>query len=222
MPADDFATNNSRSKALNITTLDYSYKHPGSTDSGGVGVNGATAAFAAEFTTLAANAVTDVKLAFNAVSATTYRVAIYPDAGGGMPSTTPLYVDAADRTVAVAGPVTITLPAPVAVGPGNFYVGIQQTNTTNASISFDTENPIRSGSFFLAIPNPPTAWSDFSPGNNFKLNIGVILQTGGASPTPTPRHADPDAPNDTDPDTVDNNSAVTYAFSDLCSWGGLR
>ncbi len=53
----------------------------------------------------------------------------------------------------MAGPVTIHLPSAVAVGPGNFYVGIQQTNTTNANISYDTENPIRSGSFYLATPS---------------------------------------------------------------------
>src|SRR4029077_8952005 len=116
---------------------------------------------------------------------TTYRVAIYGDSGSGTPSTTPLYVDAADRTVSAPGPITITLPSPVAVGPGNFYVGIQQTNTTNASLSYDTEVPIRSGAFFLAIPLPVAAWSDLSPGNNFKLNIGLKLQSGCA-PTPTP------------------------------------
>ena len=185
VPADNIAVNNTLTKALSVTALNYSYKIPGSTLGGGVGVTGATAAFVAKFTTLAANAVTDVKLEFSAASTTTYRIAIYGDAAG-TPSTTALYTDAADRTVLVAGPVTITLPAPVAVGPGNFYVGIQQTNTINASLSFDTENPIRSGSFFLAIPLPVTAWSDESPGNNFKLNIGIILQTPGPSPTPSP------------------------------------
>ena len=113
-----------------------------------------------KFTTTAANAVTAVKLEFAAASATTYKVAIYGDTAG-VPSTTALYLDAVDRTVTVAGPVTITLPSPVAVGPGNFYVGIQQTNTTNASLSFDTEAPIRSGAFFLAIPirRPPGSTS---------------------------------------------------------------
>ena len=43
VPADDVAANNSLSKPLNITPLDYSYKYPGSTASGGVGVTGATA-----------------------------------------------------------------------------------------------------------------------------------------------------------------------------------
>jgi Carboxypeptidase regulatory-like domain/Domain of unknown function (DUF4214) len=180
VPADDVTTNNSLNKPVNVNFLTYSYKHPGTTASGGVGFTGATGAFVGKFTTTSANAITKVNLEFNTVSATTYRVAIYGD-NAGTPSTVPLYVDAADRTVSAAGPVTITLPGPVAVGAGNFYAGIQQTNTTNASLSFDTEAPIRSGSFFLASPNPPAAWSDFSPGNNFKINVGVVLQTPTAA-----------------------------------------
>lgn len=176
VPADDVGANNVLTKPLAITQLSYSYKYPGSTATGGVGLNAATGAFVGKFTTTAANAITDVKLEFVAASATTYRVAIYPDAGNGTPSTNPLYVDAADRTVSGPGPITITLPNPVPVGAGNFFVGIQQTNTTNAALSFDAENPIRSGSFYVAAPNPPTSWSDFAPGNNFKLNIGLLLQ----------------------------------------------
>jgi hypothetical protein len=177
VPADDIPGNNSLSKPLNVTSLDYSYKYPGSTASGGVGFTGATGAFVGKFTTTAPNLVGFVKLEFAATSATTYKVAIYGDSGSGTPSTTALYVDAANRTVSAAGPVIISLPSPVAVGPGNFYVGIQQTNTTNSSLSFDSETPIRGSSFFLASPNPPAAWSNFSPGNSFKLNVGVILVT---------------------------------------------
>src|SRR5262249_55555219 len=153
VPADNVNTNNSMTKPLNNTLLDYSYKYPGSTLNGGVGVNGNTAAFVAKFNTTVADAITDVKLEFFAGSTTTYRVSIYGDASG-VPSTTAIYTDASDRTVSGAGPVTITLPSPVAVGPGNFYVGIQQTNGTNASLSYDNEVPIRSGSFYLAIPLP--------------------------------------------------------------------
>jgi hypothetical protein len=180
VPADDIPGNNSQSKPLNSTLADYSYKYPGSTDSGGVGLTGATGAFVGKFTVNTPNTVTAVKLNFGAVTATTYKVAIYGD-NAGVPSTVPLYVDAANRTVSAAGPVTIILPAPVAV-TGSFYVGIQQTNTTNCSLSFDTEAPIRSGSFFLATPNPPAAWIDFAPGNNFKLNIGAILGIPTAAP----------------------------------------
>ncbi len=42
--------------------------------------------------------------------------------------------------------------------------------------------PIRSGSFFFASPLPVASWTDFSPGTNFKLNVGVILQTPAGGP----------------------------------------
>ena len=176
VPPDDVAGNNTANRPLDETFNLYSYKHPGTTASGGVGVNSPnTADFVAKFTTTAAAKVSAVNLEFFAASATTYRVAIYPDSGSGTPGLVPLYEDAVDRTVAAAGPVTITLPTPIAVGPGTFFAGVQQTNTTNASISFDNETPIRSGAFYLAVPHPATAWFDFAPGNNFKLNIGVTL-----------------------------------------------
>ena len=207
VPADDVAGDNSLSKALNVTSLDYSYKHPGSTANGGVGVTGATAALVAKFTTLAANAVTAVKLEFpNAVPTTAFRVAIYAENARWfrVPATAPT-LDAAEQGGAAAGPVTITLPAPVAVGPGNFFVGIHQTNTVNVGLSFDTENPIRSGSFFLAIPTG-TAF-DEAPGNNFKLNIGLILQTPGPSPTPPRPNTNPNSNPNTFGDSFSDSNA---------------
>lgn len=177
VPNDDVPGNNALSRPMNNTQVDWGYKYPGSTASGGVGFTNGSGAFVARYTSNVADAISAVKLEFFGASATTYRVAIYGD-NAGMPSTTALYVDAADRTVTAAGPVTITLPSPVAVGPGNFYVGLQQTNTTNANYSFDTENPVRAGTFFFSGALPPAAWTDFSPGTNFKLNIGIVLETG--------------------------------------------
>ena len=177
VPADNVSTNNSRTRPLASTSNLYSYKRPGTTATGGVGVTADTADFLAKFTITAAAKVSAVNLEFYATSVTAYRVAIYPESspGSGAPGLTPIYEDAADRAVTLAGPVTITLPAPVSVGPGTFFAGVEQTNTTNANISYDAEAPVRSGAFFLAIPHPPTAWSDFSPGNDFLLNIGVTL-----------------------------------------------
>ena len=183
VPSDDLASNNALSRSLDITSLSYSYKHPGSTASGGTGFDN-TGTMAAKFTISAANAVAGVKLEFTAASATHYRVAILEDAGNGTPTSTPLYVDSADRTVSAAGPVNITLPSPVAVGPGNFFVGIEQTNNTSANLSCDIEQPVRVGSFF-STSVPPTEWHDFAPLTPLKLNIGVILQTPAPLP-PTP------------------------------------
>ena len=183
VPADDVNANNTLSRTMNITSLTYDFKFPGSTTAGGVGFTTTVGALVGKFTINSANAITAVTVEFNTVTATTYRVAIYGD-NAGMPSLTALYVDAADRTVTATGPVTITLPSPVAVPAGSFYAGIHQTNTTNASMGYDNEVPIRSGTFFEADTTlPPTAWFDFSPGGNFKLNVGVTLQTPAATPT---------------------------------------
>ncbi len=177
VPADDAGTNNSKSRPLDETFNLYSYKHPGTTAAGGVGVTGNTADFVGKFAIAAAAKVSAVTIEFPAANpTTTYRVAVYPDSGSGTPGLVPLYEDALDRLgPGAAGPVTITLPSPVAVGPGIFFAGVQQTNTVNIGIGYDVETPIRAGSFYLASPHPAASWVDLAPGNNFKLNIGVTL-----------------------------------------------
>jgi len=223
IPADDVTANDSKSKPLNITSFDYSYKYPGSASNGGAGFTGGDGTVVSKFTTTTTLPITGVKLEFFAVSGTTYKVAIYGDNtfNPGTPSTTPLYVDASNRGVAATGPVTITLPGSVAVGPGDFYVGIQQSNTTNANLSFDIEVPIRSGSFFLDTPNPPDAWADFSPASNFKLNIGVTFgvptptstSTNTPTDTPTPTATATDTPTDTPTATASDTPTPTPTAS---------
>src|SRR6185369_613201 len=181
-PADDAPANNSKSNNITVTLPAYSFKYPGSTATGGVGVSGATADLVGRFSAVAPAKIKKVTLAFIAPAAgATYRVEIYGDACG-LPGTQ-LYLDAADRT-AVNGPITITLPSPVTVPAGKFYVGIRQTGTVNVALSFDTEAPIRSGYFFLAIPGG-SAFFDAAPGNNFKLNIGLDVDPCNITPAPT-------------------------------------
>src|SRR5262249_38747646 len=148
--------NNSQARTLTVTLPTESYKYVGSTASGGFGL-GVVGTIVAKFSAGAApHGTQGVPQVFPA-RATLHRIAIFKAAGVGTPGSL-LYVDAADRSVGAAGPVTITLPAPVAVGPGTFFVGIEQTNTTNANLSFDTEAPVRSGSFFLGSGAPPATW----------------------------------------------------------------
>ena len=218
VPPDEVNANNSFSRTLAVTPFNYSYKYASSTTSGGAGLNGGTGALVAKFTTTVATAITDVRLEFFATSNTTYRIAIYGDSGFDSPSTTALYVDAGDRTVTSSGPVTITLPVVVPVGPGNFYVGIQQTNTTNASLGYESETPIRTGAFFQAFSNPPPNWVDFAPGSTSKLNVGLIFQDPNATPTPTPGPTPTPSPSPTPtpsatptpPNTLSIFGAVTY------------
>ena len=181
--SDDFAGNNSKSKPLSVTVPQYSYKYPGSTAILGLGGAGGPIAIVDKFAVTAASNVSAVNLDFFVPTATTYKVAIYADDGSGMPGSE-LYLDSANRTVAAAGPVTITLSPAVPVGPGNFFVGVQQTNSAYAYVSYDSEIPVRANSFFLS-GVPPSTWSDFSPGNNFKPNIGVVLDRCNFTPTAT-------------------------------------
>jgi hypothetical protein len=175
VPNDDVASNNVRAKPLNENFNLYSYKHAGTVANGGAGLAGLQGAFVAKVTTTSPAKVKAVNLEFFSATATTYRCVIYPS-NAGAPGLVPLYVDAADRTVSGAGAVTITLPSPVPVGPGTFFVGIHQTNAQNASVSYDTELPLRTQTFYLATSLPPSTWSDLSPnGNNTKLNIGATL-----------------------------------------------
>src|SRR4029078_10044724 len=119
-PPDGVPRNDQASLPMDVTVNRYSYKHPGTTASGGTGTQGRAAEFAAKFTTASATQVDAVHLAFDTTGAS-YRVTIRGDNGAGRPGTL-LYQDAADRTVSAVSE-TIRLPSPVAVGPGNFFVG---------------------------------------------------------------------------------------------------
>jgi hypothetical protein len=172
VPADDFAGNNLVSKPLAVTVNRYSYKHPGTTaPPGGVGFT-TTGELVARFNVASATQVDSLNLEFM-LAGGSYRVVLYADSGTGTPGTQ-LYVDAADRT-AQAGPVTVRLPSPVGVGPGNFFAGVQQTGTSNFGFSADDETPVRGGTFFFSTSLNTGPWTDFSPGDNFKLNVGVIV-----------------------------------------------
>jgi hypothetical protein len=172
VPADDIPGNNSMSRNLENTVNRSSYKHAGTVASGGFGATGSTAEFAAKFSTTVPTQIDAVIVEFQStVPAAAYKLSIREDDGSGMPGPQ-IYVDAASRSV-VAGSATIRLPEPVSAGPGDFYVGVQQTTATNLGLSFDAETPIRIGAFYLAVGANP--FSDFSPQNNFKLNLGIII-----------------------------------------------
>jgi len=86
-----------------------------------------------------------------------------------------IYLDGADRSVTAAGPRTLVLPAPVAVG-GSYYVGIRQTAAVNAIYSFNREFPLRPATFFYS--NAPDAgpWVDFAvAGLDMQINVGATL-----------------------------------------------
>ena len=175
VPDDANTRNDSSTRLLAVTANQYSYKQAGSAATGGIGFNAATGQVAAEFSTAVATQVDALALEFFAASAATYSVAIYADSGSGTPGSI-LYGDATPRTISAAGPVTVRTIVPINVGPGDFYVAVRQTNTTTLGYSYDTESPVRAGTFFysdsLSSSGP---WFDFAPDAPFKPNIGIIV-----------------------------------------------
>jgi len=171
VPSDDVAANNLRTIPTELTANVYSYKYPGTTASGGVGVNGFPAELLAKFSFTSATQIDSVLLEFPfAPAGSLFRISIRGESAG-LPGTQ-IYVDASDRTPGT-GALSFRLPAPVSVPAGNVYVGVMQTNTINMGLGFDAEAPIRAGAFYVSVSGG--AFADFAPGSNFKLNIGVIV-----------------------------------------------
>jgi hypothetical protein len=166
------STNNSMSHTLAITANICSTKYPGTPITMGIGSTGGHAEVLVKFSSDTATQVDVVIPEFAQPNLATYRVSVRGDNGSGAPGGQ-LYLDTSDRTITAAGAVTVRLPSPVAVGPGNFFVGVLQTNTTNMQLSIDNENPVRPGTFFLSRNGGP--FSDFSTTLPYKPNIGAIL-----------------------------------------------
>lgn len=170
------------------TTHDYyNYKDPCENNDGGFGFNGLTGNITARFNNYSSYVFPVVAVEhgfFNSLGGGNqpYKIVIYGDNGSGKPGSL-LYISSTLTSPAGNGSsqtVSHTLTSPVNITANSrFYVGIRQNGTTNAGLSFQNENPVRSKSFFYSYPDTSNTWYDFSPGNNFKPDIapvtGVIL-----------------------------------------------
>lgn len=172
VPADAISSNNSVSHPLDVTPDTCSYKYPGPTPNQGLG-GGSPVEIDAKFNSPTATKINSAIVEFARASAATYRISVRSDDGTGKPGSV-LYMDANDRTIGAAGSVTVPLASIVNVGPGNFFVGAVQTNTTNMTLAFDYEMPIRPGVFYINRGLSGT-FADFSPTLPYKPNIGAIL-----------------------------------------------
>lgn len=173
VPSDDINSNNIKSVTQLITSNVYNYAYgpfPPTAD-GGVGFTGASGDFAAKYHSGSAASIDQVAVNFS-TAGQPYQVGIWDATGtGGTPGT--LLWQSASLT-AVAGITNITVSPKVHVN-GDFFVGIRQTGTTNVSMGYQVESPIRAGAFYLATPTGSTTWYDFATGNDFRLMIEPIL-----------------------------------------------
>ncbi len=172
VPSDDVNTNNSSSVSQTITTNTISTTNAATTTLG-VGLNGSIGEFAAKFTNSGSKTIDQISLYFPTTSTgQPYTAVIYDATGTGGTPGTALWTSASQTSAGANVNLSVT---PGVVVTGDFFVSVQQTGTTNLAYGYETENPIRSGTFYLKTTG---AWSDMSPGNNFKLMFDARFSAG--------------------------------------------
>jgi hypothetical protein len=171
---DDYVTNNTSSIVQDLNANSYTYAYGtmvGGTyttvSSGGVGFTGATGDFVAKFFSNTPAAISQMKVNFSA-GGQTLGVAIWDATGaGGTPGTllwdSPTFTsNAGVNTVAVSPAVLVS---------GDFFVGVRQSGTVNASFAYQAESPIRTSTFYYRSPINTGTWTDFAPNSPFKFMI---------------------------------------------------
>jgi hypothetical protein len=182
VPTDDNPLNDSRTWNMNITQNVYTYKNASLPNNGGVGFNGGTGDFVAKFNSnigqtfpynLSNPYINEIKADF-AAGGQPYTLAIWAaDGAGGIPGT--LLWESAQQTSAV-GTAVIGV-SPVVQVVGDYYVGVRQLGLTNVSFAYQTENPIRQGTFYYAAPTGQGNWTDFNATNSaFRFSIEVTVE----------------------------------------------
>jgi hypothetical protein len=121
------------------------------------------------------------------VSGQPYKIGIWDATGTGDSPGTLLWESASQ--ISTAGISTLLVNPKVNVN-GNFYVGVRQTDTTNIAFGYQSEDPVRTNTFFSASPTGSSTWTDFAiSGNPFRFMIepgltlpSDIVETEIASP----------------------------------------
>jgi hypothetical protein len=173
VPSDDVNTNNSIAVTQTITSNTISTAYSATTTVG-VGNNGSVIEFATKFANAGTKAIDQLTLYFPTTSTgQPYDIAIYDASGtGGTPGTTALWTLTGQTTAGANVNVSVS---PALSISGDFFVAVKQTGTTNMAYGYEVENPIRSGTFYLKTTG---AWTDFAPGNNFKLMMDARFSSG--------------------------------------------
>ena len=178
VPTDLNPTNNTSSVSQIVNNSSESYGY-GTLVGGGVGFNTGNGEVTAKYYTSIPTTVTQVNVPFN-TAGQLFRMKIWTSTAGGLPGTV-LYTSPV--LTAAAGADLVTVSPAVAVS-GNFFIGVEQvTLNTNMALGYQTEAPIRTGSFFYNTNLAAPLWTDFSPGLDFRLLMEPVF---GCSAPATP------------------------------------
>lgn len=204
---DQNPANDVLSWSMDVTQNLYSYKNPALPNSGGVGFTGGTGDFVAKFhsnpgTTapyLLPPQINEIKVDLT-TSGLTYQLGIWDATGAGGTPGTLLWTS----PVLTSAPGTSFVPVPNISAAGDFFVGVKQTGTTNIGFAYQSENPIRNGTFYYTSPTGSATWTDFAPNSPFRFSIEVQVRI-------------PVSPNCAINYLPANNTSIT-CFNPVLSW----
>jgi len=172
LPIDSNPADNTREHVRLATQNIYSYRHLAEPlGPGGIGFNGATGNFVAQFSSNAVKAINQVEVSFG-FGGQPFRAGIWDiNQSTGKPGKLLWQSDSLTSTaksiIPVFPPVFVT---------GNFYVGVRQLGTTNVSFAYQLEQPVRKQTFWYSAPLADTNWIDFAPDAPFRFMIEPRLQ----------------------------------------------
>ncbi|MEO8665169.1 MAG: hypothetical protein ABI462_06710 [Ignavibacteria bacterium] len=170
-----------------ITTDTYNYADPCLADNGGFGFNGRKGNIVAGFRNRDTSPVilsSVVLTFFDSVGGgnKSYNAVVYGDNGMGKPGSI-LYISSALTSPPGTGSavnVIHNIPTLINIAGGNkFYAGYRQTSNNSVKAAYQTEDPVRSKSFFFSSPDTGNTFFDFSDSaKNFRLDLSAIVKKG--------------------------------------------
>jgi len=172
LPIDSNPSDNVREHVRLATQNIYSYRHLAEPlGPGGIGFNGSSGNFVAQFSSNAVKAINQVEVSFG-FGGQPFRAGIWDiNKSTGKPGKLLWQSDSLTSTAKSIIPVF----PPVFVN-GNFYVGVRQLGTTNVSFAYQLEQPVRKQTFWYSAPLADTNWVDFAPDAPFRFMIEPRLQ----------------------------------------------
>ncbi|MFZ1529686.1 MAG: T9SS type A sorting domain-containing protein [Ferruginibacter sp.] len=171
VPTDDFPQNDSKSQNQVVNENTWSYIKDGENFGTTTG-SSSTIDYAAKFTTSNATSLTQVRLHIFANPGRLYKIAFWTATGaGGSPGT--LIWESPVNLTTFLGYNLVVLPTPVPIPAGSFYAGVRQVTTnSNIGLSFQYENPLRTGTFYYTIPSGGT-WVDMSGSFTTRYRLAI-------------------------------------------------
>ena len=172
VPRDGVPQNDTFIKLREATPFTYSYRDLSSPPApGGIGFNGATGDFVAKFQASQAMSINQIEVTFG-FGNQQFKLGIW-DASG--PNGVPGNLLWESDTQTSRGNFVMPVWPPVSLN-GNFFVGVRQIGTTNIAFGYQSEVPVRNGTFFFTSPTGGTQWTDFAPGAPFRFLIEPRIQ----------------------------------------------